>query len=345
MTKFESQQVKGLAILMMLWYHLFDQADYLTLYTDICISGNTLSYFFARCCNPVYIFLVVSGYGLYVSFKSGGSVKRRLVKNAKLYAKYAIIVTFFAIIGCICGIEKFGSISTYLKNITLYDTSYIVVYWFLFPYIIISICSKYILRVFERWPYLSLIVSALIYFTVSYCYSKYGAYIWNNHILDNLLHTIYLVFPFLIGACLAKFDVFGLIKIKLSTSNDGLKSLGKHIYWGGHFYKVVLLLSILCLSILRMQTSSYAANIFYEPLLVILFVLIPKHKATSVFLNFFGENSTNLWFIHGWFCYVFFREELYNLKYAIIIYLALIGMSLLVSCFFDLLFKSLKLNN
>lgn len=330
---------------MMLWYHLFDQADYLTLYTDICISGNTLSYFIARCCNPVYIFLVVSGYGLYVSFKSGGSVKRRLVKNAKLYAKYAIIVTVFAIIGCICGIEKFSSISTYLKNITLYDTSYIVVYWFLLPYIIISICSKYILRVFERVPYLSLIASALIYFTVSYCYSKYGAFIWNNHILDNLLHTIYLVFPFLIGAYLAKFDVFGLIKRKLSTSNDGLKSIAKHLYWGGHFYKVVLLLSILCLSILRMQTSSYAANIFYEPVFVILFVLVPKQKATSALFNFFGENSTNLWFIHGWLCYVFFRDELYNLKYAIIIYLALIGMSLLVSWLFDLLFKSLKLNN
>lgn len=346
MTRFESQQVKGLAILMMLWYHLFDQADYFMLYSDICISGNTLSYYFARCCNPVYIFLVISGYGLYVSFKSGASLKRRISKNSKLYAKYAIIVTFFVIIGHICGIEKFDSISTYFKNITLYDTNYLVVYWFLLPYIIISICSRYILRVFERIPYLSLIVSAIIYFSVCYCYSRFGKYIWSSPLLDNLLHTIYLVFPFLVGAYFAKYEVFSVIKRKYSNLSDWVQVNERtNVLWGGHFYKVLLLLSILCLSILRMQTSSYAANIFYEPLLVVLFVLLPKHKITSAIFNFFGEKSTNLWFIHGWFCYVLLREELYNLRYAIIIYMALIGICLFISYLFDLLFKSLKLNN
>lgn len=71
MTKEQTNILKGIAILMMLFLHLFNGSNL----TDVCepllfIGSTPLVHIISKACNPVGIFLMLSGYGLsYTYFK------------------------------------------------------------------------------------------------------------------------------------------------------------------------------------------------------------------------------------------------------------------------------------
>ena len=65
--------LKGIAILMMLWLHLFNNIDAdKALGCLIWIGDTPLVYSLTYACNPVPFFLILSGYGLYAAYKRGG---------------------------------------------------------------------------------------------------------------------------------------------------------------------------------------------------------------------------------------------------------------------------------
>ena len=77
-----SKILKGIAILMMVFLHLFNRDSQIDLY-DSCffINGHPFAQCFARACNPVGMFLFLSGYGMFYSFKrnnllGGGKASR-----------------------------------------------------------------------------------------------------------------------------------------------------------------------------------------------------------------------------------------------------------------------------
>ena len=77
-----SKVLKGIAILMMVFLHLFNRDSQIDLY-DSCffINGHPLSQCFAGACNPDGMFLFLSGYGMFYSFKrknplGGGKASR-----------------------------------------------------------------------------------------------------------------------------------------------------------------------------------------------------------------------------------------------------------------------------
>lgn len=74
MSKEYTNYLKGVAILMMLFLHLFNHLDWdISLKSIFYIGEIPLVYYISRMCNPVPFFLILSGYGLYaVYIKSGG---------------------------------------------------------------------------------------------------------------------------------------------------------------------------------------------------------------------------------------------------------------------------------
>lgn len=70
MTREESLIMKGVAILLMLFYHLFNRIDYVDMcQTIICIDNIPLVHILTKAANPVAFFIMLSGYGLYISHK------------------------------------------------------------------------------------------------------------------------------------------------------------------------------------------------------------------------------------------------------------------------------------
>lgn len=70
MTKNDSLILKGVAILFMLWHHLFWNDSFRLFYTAIglTISGEPIEQRLGRLCDPVALFVFLSGYGLYKSY-------------------------------------------------------------------------------------------------------------------------------------------------------------------------------------------------------------------------------------------------------------------------------------
>lgn len=96
----ETTILKGVAILFMLYLHLFNQMANVNLCTTyLSIRGVPFVHLFSRCTGPVAFYLILSGYGLYISSKSGrkqNSLKRIL----KLYVHYWITLILFIPLGC-----------------------------------------------------------------------------------------------------------------------------------------------------------------------------------------------------------------------------------------------------
>lgn len=72
MTKEYSVYLKGVAILMMVFLHLFNDLSADESLANLIVIGDVpLAYYISRMCNPVPFFLIVSGYGLYAVMLMG----------------------------------------------------------------------------------------------------------------------------------------------------------------------------------------------------------------------------------------------------------------------------------
>ena len=70
-SKEHSQALKGCALFMMVFLHLFNQTSNLQTTFSLCeIDGVPLVNFMARGMGPVEFYLFLSGYGLYYVYKS-----------------------------------------------------------------------------------------------------------------------------------------------------------------------------------------------------------------------------------------------------------------------------------
>jgi uncharacterized membrane protein len=66
MSKEQTSIFKGIAILMMLWLHLFNSPNIVDSCVPLLFIGNVpLVHLLTRICSPVDIFIILSGYGLH----------------------------------------------------------------------------------------------------------------------------------------------------------------------------------------------------------------------------------------------------------------------------------------
>lgn len=93
-------QIKGMALILMYASHLFAFPDWLAEgngFVSIPLFGNTIAYFvgkFGGICVSVFMFL--TGYGMYYSYKKGSSAAIGAKKAVKFLLKYWLLMfTFF----------------------------------------------------------------------------------------------------------------------------------------------------------------------------------------------------------------------------------------------------------
>lgn len=104
MTKQQTNIIKGVAILMMIFYHLFNRvgAEYHGLCHPLLYIGERpLVNIIANACHPVAFFLILSGYGLsYVWENKGNNLRQQGRRILKLYISYWIVMAIFVGMGC-----------------------------------------------------------------------------------------------------------------------------------------------------------------------------------------------------------------------------------------------------
>lgn len=332
MTKDDSQIIKGVAILMMIFLHLI-VADCTNL---IYIGVEPLSSILKQATNPVAFFLIVGGYGLYKVWQRGD--KHRWSRLAKLLTHYWIITLIFVAIGWFIFPDKYpGSAKALLSTFSLYESAYNGEMWFLLPYMVLSAIAPWLFKLFARFRPLTVIgVTLFIHLCTSFCISRYGQSFWfYNYWAYNPLLVFHLLFNFALGATAARCNFFESLSQRFSHLSSCKIFLATVV-------GVICLVSISCV---------FKYNFFYAFLLICCIVLMPKNRFCSKFLCTMGNHSMNMWMVHTWFCTYLFHDFFYSLKYPLLIMAMVAIVSYLSSLIINTMCKpitsfiTLKLSN
>lgn len=319
-SKEKTLELKGIAILMMLFLHLFHGSNTIGKYVGISIGNNeTAEHFISYLCNPVYAFTFLSGYGLYISYYRGR--KNNIQRLWRLYLKYWVSLFLFVPIAYSLGQRHVypGSWLDILENVTSLRTSYNGTIWFLFPYSCLTLLSSKIFKWVDNVSRNTLLYSILfILVTCSLLLHSYGNYFISHHYIYQLEHIYELLIPFLIGTFCAKEIKYSdytsqnvtIVFILLLTFS---LIIIIHDWPIGLLYPVYMLGIFLCVSLLKLPNS------------------------LGIFFSSLGQKATSMWFVHAYFCWYLFSDQLYSLKYSIFIYVTLIMVSYIFAWIVDAL--------
>lgn len=321
----KTNQLKSIAILMMLCLHLFNR-DYQGLFQPLIFIGSQpLSYYislFSDACVPIFAF--VSGYGLYFSYVNSHVAypKKNKERTKKLYLRYwVILILFVVLLGLILDKEGYpGSWQKFFLSFSGVKTFYNGAWWFLTIYILFIFTSRFWFNLLEKInPYLYLGGLFIIY-VIAFYLRVYKSNIFDNSILQ-WFHTqgaLYFctLFQFMLGAFALKYhwhDRVSKLFIKIR---------------GGNF---IAMLGILTLVVFHGLIPNFIVAPFTALGFIFIFLQMKLHKSVERSLDFFTPHSTNLWLVHMFFYMVYFKEFIYAPQNPILIFAWLVLWSLIAS--------------
>lgn len=339
----DSQIVKGIAILMMLFHHLFTLKKLTQFNVNHLIVDQTvttaISSFFKVC---VFLFVFVSAYGLSIQLsKSNCSLKnlepttRKRVLN--IIKKTFALIVFIFIAGSIFNLPY--TASTDYNNGSLIQK---IVYIF---FNAIGMCSVFKAPLLNSsWWYLSLAILLIVLVPLLYkLLDKIGVCslliltVFSYYIFS--LNTTYDRFPkylliTLLGIITAKYNFFDLLKNYIYKERGGnfllrlLLLIGLFLYFPLAVYLCTLIEP--CYYFILDTLSAF--NI-----VLLCFLLISHIPVINTILSYLGKYSLYMWMFHTYIMTLWFSDFIYSFKNLWLIYFMLI----LTSFVFSLIFTNL----
>lgn len=318
---------KGIAVLLLLFHHLFfNNPDQYNSYVSLIWIGNVpLVCKIADLCKVcVYIFLLLSGYGLYKSYQiknnSGGELKRGFLpltvnRITKLLLPFMFIFILFVPIGFFFGrnplhiyqgsflnfILDFLGIAQVFATPTMNETwwymSVILAFYLLFPLLYKWILKKHI------FVWIMLFCSAALLLVPFY----------------KILFLYYLkiyFFPFCFGICMAEFDLFERFRQKLQGK-------GKMV--------CISLLLVFLTGVLTYFKAVIFASFFAFAILLFSYSVFTKNGVLGRFLGFAGKHSGNIFMFHTFIYSYYFHDFIYWFQYPVLIFAVLFIVCMLIS--------------
>ena len=330
----DSLVLKGIAICLMLWHHLFTTIEY----------GEVTLYWgqFGKVC--VSIFLFVSGYGLYMQYSkvkftnTVSFLKNNFIfllnRLTKFYLNYWFVFLVFVPIGVfvfdIDLKQAYGSNVNLIKRF-MYDVfglqgfySYNITWWFNKLIILFYLFFPLFYFLTKRFPWTLFIISIFLV--------RYGHHIVLANFNVDL--TLWLL-PFVLGLLFAKY-AFRVNKLFSDVNYTAL-------------FVISLLLFLLFLY-LRMNNiiphwSGIRLDGFLALSLVFLLIsFVRKVPQISFVLSFLGKHSINIYLIHTFIFYYWFEQYVYYFENPIIIFCILLLSTLLISMIIEYLKNILGFN-
>lgn len=339
-SKEKSFALKGIAIILMMLHHTF-RSD--TLYSDFHISFFPLGQQWvtrfasvAKICVP--IFALISGYGLYLSYKNSTDkgIKWTIIRYIKTFSGYWFIWIASSIITQIASgrFEKvFGQeniwkqmlniVIDFLGLANLYRTPTLNgTWWYMGAAFVFIVLTPFLLA--NEKNLCGCLLVEVIFLRVLCGKNSALAFPGSNTAF------VYL-FVFTLGMVFAKYKLVDRI------INSGMKPL--------RFF-VELLLLVLCFNLyINIET-----RLFWElkwgiiPVLLILFCVefIIQIKFIGNILCFLGKHSMNIYMIHTFIRGVYFHSITYSMRHFGLVILFLLVSSLLCSIIVETIKKIIK---
>lgn len=320
MNKETSTIIKGVAILMMLFYHLFGRDDLGDLCTPLLYIGNTpLVKYLSNACYPVSFFMILSGYGLTYCYKKNQlSLSIQGKRILKLYVHYWLILLIFVTIGHFIKPDIYpNDLLHVLANIVGIRCTYNGETWFLLPYAIISLLSWWIIDFVYHLNEKHKIIITLIIYSIVFLTTRYIVY----HQLENTTLLTLLLQPFFIVQLTFYFSLGILLFRLLENEPTALKAVKPTIYC----------IIIIVLFIIKSMIKVTIADGLYAFIIIFCISHLQLHRLFHNIFYKLGQYSMPMWMTHTFFAVYLFQDFIYGFKYPLLIWLVLIALSYLVS--------------
>ena len=320
-SKENSLLLKGLALLFMVYLHVFLVVDNLEGAFSLCsVQGVPLATWLTRGCSPVGIYLFISGYGLYF-MHCKNAPNRPWTRIFKLYKLYWLTLVVFLPLACWLRPEAYpGDWLKCLQNITAFRTGWNGEIWFLFPYILLVLTSRRLFALLDRVGGGKMLVGAYVLyfisiFLISRCYTSFFAYHYTIYYVALYFDCL---LPFLMGSVSCKY-----------ADRECPQWLARLMPKSQPVWVLLFVLVFLvgCL------THWAPLGPFCQFAMIVCFVRIKWFEGIKKVLRLFGRYSTVVWLIHTWFCYYLFKEYVYGLHYPLLMLVATMGASIAVGYF------------
>ena len=317
-SKEQSLRLKGIAILMMLYLHLFNRMSLVQQCECFFYIGDVpFVHWLSRAANPVWLYLFLSGYGY--------SVKRKTVKEVlpsifNIYLHWWVVLLFALPLGLLFNPSRFN-LSEIWGNISAWNPTYNSELWFLFPFVLLILLQKSIFCLLDKIGnklYLALVL--LTYLFCLFVFSAYGEDSVKEYsrFLWILLMVLYMFVPFSIGILFSN-NKHKILNVK-TISN------------------IKLSLALAFVVIVKCFLTGIWDILYQIPFFLCFVILCSNISYPEILGNMLkqlGKHSQSMWFIHSFICYHIFSEQLYSLRYPYVIFVALVIISYLIAIFVD----------
>lgn len=327
MDKQQSTQLKGIAILMMLWFHLFHREEVAQLCTPLLwITDEPVAHMVARACYPVSFFLILSGYGLSYLYRHGRlSIRNQFKRLLRLYIHYWVVLLIFVTIGYFVNPERYIIEPVrLLANITGLHCTYNGETWFLLPYALTCLLSVG----FMPWLFsinsskkalLFVGAYALCFGAMKLFMARYSESLDGTYIYPFILQVVFII---------SNFFYFTLGVLLFRIINE------RHLFTIQHpitTNRIAVILLLLIIIAVKTQFKVTLADGIYAFLFIILYLQLPVSGRIADILENIGHHSMPMWMTHTFFAVYLFPDFIYGFRYPMLIFLALVVVSYLAS--------------
>lgn len=338
MMTFDKRQTniaKGVAVLLLLWHHLFynDPKNYGKFISVLNINNVPIECLIAILCKIcVAIFVFLSGYGLFRSYEKyvlqyyrKQNIKHDLIfiKNhlIKLMSGFWFIYVLFVSLGFCFGrnpIEIYESnifygLIDFMGLASVFHTPTMnATWWFMGLIIILYLVYPLLHKLLIKYPEALLLTSffiLLLYF------------------IPQLVNLRIYLFSFVLAMYISYYNAFSKLSLKLNKPIE--------------CYYVIFLFFAIFLLMKRMIFINGAEidGLFALSIVLISFFIFSKIPVLNNVLELFGKYSGSIFMFHTFLIRYYFENIFYSLKYSIIIFITSACLCLLVAICIELVKK------
>ena len=306
----KTQNLKGIALLLLMWHHLFG-VEYLEGWSVIIPGTEGASYVIGasgKICLAMFLFC--SGYGLFKSYISKGStgktyILKRLAKTLIPYWIVMIIAICYLIYA-----GKFEAKYIFVNLFALIHSSeilYVTFSWFIKLYVLLLLVLPLIKLIERKWKknaLIDILIYVVLPFALALIFQRFLHEEYYESIPSFLASTVVFLlawFPlFAIGILFAKYNTYKKVREFADKFPSYIVIILTLLIIGNMFYLRFIVNTFFGDSILY---HCCMADVFFGPVFVCAFLLLMdnmRYKSRYV-LPFIGKNSVFYWLLSGMF--------------------------------------------
>lgn len=334
MSKNETKQMYGIAILMMLCLHLFRAADPTNYFSilNIVFGKNVLLYIanFCGICVAIYAFITGYGFSEYskrkkFSYSSSDfkELSSYIIKHiVGLYRKYWLVFLSFVPVGYLTKSYDGYGIKTIVLSLLGLDSSFCGVWWYVWQYVVLCTVFPLIMILFDVLDGIKKKNTDLKY---------------RNATMIFFLFSFLTIVLWAIDGFKTEKVIYGIIcLLGYISSRFSLIEKGKEILNNFSYSNYICVGIIAIMAILRVYqrikwggVNGLVDIIIIIPFFICTCKLLENRRQIATKLQYFGKKSTYMWLIHNFFLTTNLAILIRSIKIAAVKYVVLV----MISCF------------